>query len=100
MERRFLKAIINPAMIATWGLGLWLAGNAGWWHAGWLHAKIGLVVLLGPLVDQQQPGPKALGQLRLAHNREPCMAGVDHRFPPIQAQRSKAFYKKSRSTTS
>ena len=25
MERRLLKAIINPAMIATWVLGLWLA---------------------------------------------------------------------------
>ena len=27
MERRLLRAIINPAMIATWLLGLWLA-----WH--------------------------------------------------------------------
>jgi protoporphyrinogen IX oxidase len=44
MERRLLKAIINPAMIATWVLGLWLAWRAGWWQAGWLHAKIGLVV--------------------------------------------------------
>ena len=25
MERRLLKAIINPAMIVTWLLGLWLA---------------------------------------------------------------------------
>ena len=25
MERRLLKAIINPAMIVTWVLGLWLA---------------------------------------------------------------------------
>ena len=44
MERRLLKAIINPAMIATWVLGLWLAYEAGLWHAGWLHAKIGLVL--------------------------------------------------------
>jgi protoporphyrinogen IX oxidase len=44
MERRLLKAIINPAMIATWVLGLWLAWRAGFWQAGWLHAKIGLVV--------------------------------------------------------
>src|SRR5262249_44974184 len=29
MERRLLKAIINPAMIATWVLGLWLV-----WHGG------------------------------------------------------------------
>src|SRR4029079_12327755 len=39
-------------------------------------------------------------QLALAHDREPWMTGVDHRLPPIQAQRSKAFDKKSRSTTS
>jgi uncharacterized membrane protein len=25
MERRLLRGIINPAMIATWVLGLWLA---------------------------------------------------------------------------
>ena len=29
MERRLLRAIINPAMIATWVLGLWLAWDAG-----------------------------------------------------------------------
>src|SRR2546421_6625437 len=46
MERRLLKAIINPAMIATWILGLWLAFDAGWWAAGWLHAKLALVVIL------------------------------------------------------
>ena len=28
MERRLLKAIINPAMIVTWVLGLWLAWTA------------------------------------------------------------------------
>src|SRR6202050_2387132 len=39
-------------------------------------------------------------KLALAHDREPWMTGIDHRLPPIQAQRSKAFDKKSRSTTS
>ena len=40
MERRLLRAIINPAMIATWVLGLWLAwdgvvfGAAGFTQAG------------------------------------------------------------------
>ena len=29
MERRLLRAIINPAMIATWVLGLWLAWDGG-----------------------------------------------------------------------
>ncbi|MDD3446040.1 MAG: protoporphyrinogen oxidase HemJ [Zavarzinia sp.] len=47
MERRLLKAIINPSMIATWilGLGLMVATDA--LHAGgWFHAKLTLVVLL------------------------------------------------------
>jgi len=46
MERRLLKAIINPAMIATWILGLWLAWEAGFFKSGWLHAKLALVLVL------------------------------------------------------
>jgi protoporphyrinogen IX oxidase len=49
MERRLLKVIINPAMIATWVLGLWLVWDAGWYKAGWLHAKILLVLILSGL---------------------------------------------------
>src|SRR5258707_9047599 len=45
-------------------------------------------------------GARDRHQLALAHDREPWMTGVDHRLPPIPAQRSKAFDKKSRSTTS
>ena len=49
MERRLLRAIINPAMIATWVLGLalaWLGPDSryGWFASGWLQAKIVLVV--------------------------------------------------------
>jgi protoporphyrinogen IX oxidase len=46
MERRLLKAIMNPAMIATWLLGLILAWQGGWFTAGWLHAKLALVLAL------------------------------------------------------
>jgi putative membrane protein len=46
MERRLLRAIINPAMIATWALGLWLAWDAGFFSDAWLHAKVALVVAL------------------------------------------------------
>jgi len=46
MERRLLKAIINPAMIATWVLGLWLAWQSGFYAAGWLHAKLVLVLAM------------------------------------------------------
>jgi protoporphyrinogen IX oxidase len=46
MERRLLKAIINPAMIVAWLAGLTLAYEGGWFKAGWLHAKLLLVILL------------------------------------------------------
>jgi protoporphyrinogen IX oxidase len=46
MERRLLKAIINPAMIATWVLGLWLAWQGALFKAPWLHAKLALVLIL------------------------------------------------------
>jgi putative membrane protein len=46
MERRLLKAIITPAMIVTWILGLYLAWDGGWLAAGWLHAKLLFVVIL------------------------------------------------------
>jgi putative membrane protein len=44
MERRLLKAIMTPAMIASWGLGLYLAWSGGWFKAGWLHGKLLAVV--------------------------------------------------------
>jgi putative membrane protein len=46
MERRLLKAIINPAMIASWVLGLWLAWRSGYYVSGWLQAKVVLVLVL------------------------------------------------------
>jgi protoporphyrinogen IX oxidase len=44
MERRLLKAIMNPAMVAVWALGLYLAFAGGWFGAGWLHVKLALVL--------------------------------------------------------
>ena len=46
MERRLLRGLINPAMLATWSFGLWLALKGGWFEAGWFHAKLAAVVLL------------------------------------------------------
>ena len=46
MERRLLRAIINPAMILTWVLGLTLVWLGGWHTAGWMHAKFALVIVL------------------------------------------------------
>jgi protoporphyrinogen IX oxidase len=49
MERRLLRVIINPAMIATWVLGLWLAQESGFFKAGWLHAKFVLVIAMSAM---------------------------------------------------
>jgi putative membrane protein len=46
MERRLLEMIINPAMIVTWLAGLYLAWAGHWFSAGWLHAKLVLVLVL------------------------------------------------------
>jgi putative membrane protein len=46
MEARLLKIIMNPAMMITWILGLFLAWEVFGFQGGWLHAKIALVVLM------------------------------------------------------
>jgi protoporphyrinogen IX oxidase len=49
MERRLLKAIINPAMIAVFLTGSILAYVTGYWQSPWLHAKFVLVLALAGL---------------------------------------------------
>jgi putative membrane protein len=46
MERRLLKVIINPAMILTWLLGVWLAWTSGLYAAHWFQAKFVLVLAM------------------------------------------------------
>ena len=48
MERRLLRYITTPAMLASWVLGLALAfsGVIDWSKDGWFHAKLFLVLLL------------------------------------------------------
>ena len=46
MERRLLQIIINPAMIVSWVLGLWLGWKAGYFTEGWFHAKLALALAL------------------------------------------------------
>lgn len=47
MERRLLKAIVNPAMIATFLFGGLLLGVPGLvdWSSGWIWTKLTLVVI-------------------------------------------------------
>ena len=51
MERRLLRYIMNPAMIAAFVLGFWLIWEmgSGAMHLGWLHAKLALVLLLAAM---------------------------------------------------
>src|SRR3546814_17199439 len=46
MERRLLRGILNPAMLATWGFGLALALWSGFYREPWLMTKVVLVVVL------------------------------------------------------
>ncbi|MBP0493921.1 protoporphyrinogen oxidase HemJ [Roseomonas indoligenes] len=48
MERRLLRAIINPAMTATWLLGITLVLTPGIidWSQGWWHVKLLSVLLM------------------------------------------------------
>ena len=46
MEWRLLKLIINPAMAATWVLGLLLVWRGSFHSAGWMQAKFALVLAL------------------------------------------------------
>jgi len=48
MERRLLRVITTPAMLASWVLGLILvfSGVIDWSRDGWFHAKLALVLAL------------------------------------------------------
>jgi protoporphyrinogen IX oxidase len=46
MERRLFKAIINPAMMVAWGLGLYMMWVHHWYSAGWFQGKLALVIAM------------------------------------------------------
>lgn len=46
MERRLMRAIINPSMVAVWVLGLTLAVVTHAYTQGWLQLKFVLVLVL------------------------------------------------------
>lgn len=47
MERRLLRGIVNPAMIATFTFGiLMLVLNPGLLSDGWMHVKLALIVAM------------------------------------------------------
>jgi putative membrane protein len=75
MERRLLRAIINPAMVATWVFGLWLAwlgpdSRYSWFASGWLWAKIILVLGLSVVHGLLARWRKDFAQDRNRHSQK------------------------------
>ena len=62
MERRLLRGIMNPAMIAAWAFGIALALTPGIvdWHQGWIYVKLATVVGLTELHHRLARWRKAL----------------------------------------
>jgi putative membrane protein len=49
MERRLLRAIMTPAMIAAWAAGIWLAIWSEAYREPWMMAKFALVVAMSAM---------------------------------------------------
>ena len=47
--RRWHRVVTGPALLLAWACGVWLALQGGWFHSGWLHAKLALVLALSAL---------------------------------------------------
>jgi putative membrane protein len=45
-ERKLLKIILLPSIIAVWAFGIALATAVGAWDQGWLHVKLVFVLVL------------------------------------------------------
>jgi putative membrane protein len=74
MERRLLRAIINPAMVLAWVLGVALVAHLDAWSAPWMQAKFAAAIALSTLhgfFSRCLPG----------HERGPDTAHDRHRAP-------------------
>src|ERR1700739_2373425 len=70
MERRLLKAIINPAMIVTWLAGLCLAAARPWAVSLWLQIKFVLVLVMSAVHGFFVRWVKAFAVDRNPHNQK------------------------------
>jgi len=69
MERRLLRAIMNPSLIVAWAMGLTLVATPGVidWRAGWWHTKLLAVVLMTVVHMHQAAGRSALARDERPH---------------------------------
>jgi len=70
MERRLLKAIINPAMIVTWLAGLYLAWAGHWYVSVWLQIKFLLVLAMSAVHGFFVGCVRAFGSDRNSHSQK------------------------------
>lgn len=70
MEHRLLTIIINPAMIVSWVLGIWMVWEADLSTAAWLHAKLALALAMSAV-----HGYFSLSVRRFRENRNVLSAG-------------------------
>jgi putative membrane protein len=70
MEQRLLRVIINPAMVVTWALGIWLAIDGAWYRAPWLQMKFVLVLVMSALHGFFTRWVRDFGADRNAHSEK------------------------------
>ncbi len=72
MEYRLMKAIMSPAMIATWCFGILLVLTPGVidWSAGWWHVKLTCVLLMSGLHGAMSRWRKDFLQDRNRHSEK------------------------------
>lgn len=69
MERKLLRIIMNPAMIAAWLFGLLaLWAQPAWLQDGWMHVKLTAVVLLTGLHMALAGWRRAFAEGRNSHS--------------------------------
>ncbi len=70
MERRLLRAIMNPAMIAVFVFGGLLLATPGIvdWYSGWIYVKLALVLALSQLHHSLARWRKEFERDRNRHN--------------------------------
>ncbi len=81
MEGRLLRIIINPAMLISWVLGLWLASTGGFFSAPWFHAKLALVIALSAVHGYFSMAVRAFAEDR--NERPPRFWRIVNEVPTI-----------------
>jgi len=70
MERRLLKAIINPAIIVAWLAGLYLAWTGGFIWDTWFHVKFTAALAMSGLHGFYSRWQKAFAADRNRHSQK------------------------------